>query len=86
MDVMAAHEVARTGTSLDRFRALHEWGADRHKGGLAYPYPPELDWLTYQGEWREHYRRMALERVERERFQRETGIEIFDAVPLKEVA
>ena len=66
-------------TSLDKFRLMVEW--DHTRGGICLPWPAHLRWDEYT-----HAQKMRLARIregwERDRVRRETGIEIFDAVPL----
>ena len=82
--VMELWDIHREGTSLDKWNAM--CAKDRKVGGLAYPEPPPLQWRFWQGEAAERRCRRCIELQQREHFTERTGIELFDAVPMAEVA
>ena len=85
-DIGRMWEVANDpkATSLDRWNTMCSYR--RRAGGILLPPPRELIWSYYQSPWVEARLRQALERMERERFTRETGIELVDKVSLAEAA
>ena len=83
--VLDLNEAMMRGTCLERFRALHAY-LPFPRGGSDHCVPAYRDWSHWQGQAAEWRRRDALERVERQRFQAATGIEIVQAVELAEIA
>ena len=73
------------GTSLDKFRAMCA-KPDLRKGGILLPEPPPLSWKHWQGEAAQRRAERWLAIQQRERFTERTGIELFDAVPMAELA
>ena len=80
---MGIHDIDRQhSTSLEKFRALHAYNP--RAGGIAIP--PPISFSEFQGAVVEGRLRLAQERLERERFQHETGITIVQEVEMRDIA
>ena len=75
---------AADASCLDRFHAMHAYNP--RAGGILMPIPESVDFHNYQGNAVKNRLEIALEKIERERFQEATGIEIVPAVKMSDIA